>query len=84
MTALRAKGKEFDVVIILDCNKDIWPSKLALSEEQLEGERRLFYVAFTRAKQRILMLVNKSILGELVVPSPYLAEMGMGITAEIS
>jgi DNA helicase II / ATP-dependent DNA helicase PcrA len=84
MTALRAKGKEFDLVIILDCNKDIWPSKLAQSEEQMEGERRLFYVAFTRAKQRIMMLVNESILGELVVPSPYLAEMGLDITAEIS
>lgn len=84
MTALRAKGKEFDVVIILDCNKDIWPSKLALSEEQLEGERRLFYVAFTRAKQRIMMLVNKSILGEPAAPSPYLSEMGLDITAEIS
>lgn len=84
MTALRAKGKEFDVVIILDCNKDIWPSKLALSEEQLEGERRLFYVAFTRAKQRIMMLVDEQIFGERAVPSPYLNEMGLGITGAIS
>ena len=53
MTALRAKGKEYDVVIILDCNKDIWPSKLATTDEQLEAERRLFYVAFTRAKKQI-------------------------------
>ena len=35
MTALRAKGKEFDTVIILDANKDIWPSKLAQTDAEL-------------------------------------------------
>lgn len=77
MTALRAKGKEFDVVIILDCNQDIWPSKLAETPEQLESERRVFYVAFTRAKKRIEILVNSKMLGNVMSPSPYLMEMGL-------
>ncbi len=79
MTALRAKGKEYDVVIILDANEGIWPNMLAETADQLEAERRVFYVAFTRAKQRLVLLVNDSMLGESAAPSPYLAEMGLNI-----
>jgi len=79
MTALRAKGKEFDVVFILDANQGIWPSKLAKTEDEMEQERRLFYVAFTRARKQLYILVNKTILGEPVLPTPYLAEMGLDI-----
>ncbi len=78
MTALRAKGKEFDTVILLDVNKDIWPSVLAVEPDQLEQERRVFYVAMTRAKKRLVMLVNESMLGSPALPSPYLSEMGIG------
>jgi len=77
MTALRAKGKEFDVVIVLDANDGIWPSALAATHEQLEQERRLFYVAFTRAKKAITILVNRSLQNRPAQPSPYLAEMGL-------
>jgi DNA helicase-2/ATP-dependent DNA helicase PcrA len=77
MTALRAKGKEYDAVIILDLNQDIWPSKLASTEDQLEQERRVFYVAFTRVRKRLILLVNETILGRAALPSPYLAEMGL-------
>ena len=83
MTALRAKGREFDVVIILDCNKDIWPSKLATTEEQLEAERRVFYVAFTRVKKQIILLVNDQMLQEVVSPSPYIEELGLSITGTV-
>jgi len=79
MTALRAKGKEFDVVFILDANQGIWPSKLATADYDLEQERRLFYVAFTRARKQLYILVNDTILGEPVLPTPYLAEMGLDI-----
>jgi DNA helicase-2/ATP-dependent DNA helicase PcrA len=79
MTALRAKGKEFDAVIILDCNNGIWPSKLATTEEQLEAERRLFYVAITRARKHLLIIVDDEMLGESVTPSPYIHEMGLSI-----
>lgn len=77
MTALRAKGKEFDVVIVLDCNSGVWPSKLAVGEDQLEAERRLFYVAVTRTRKRLILLVDDKMFGEQVMPSPYLSEMGL-------
>lgn len=76
MTALRTKGKEFDAVFILDANNGTWPSSLAVTEEEKEQERRLFYVAFTRVRRRMYLLVSQSLLGEPVAPSPYLAEMG--------
>lgn len=79
MTALRTKGKEFDAVLILDVNQDIWPSKLATTPEELEQERRVFYVAFTRVRKRLTLLVNDRILGRPGIPSPYLAEMGLSI-----
>lgn len=77
MTALRAKGKEFDIVILLDVNDGIWPSKMATSAAQREQERRVFYVATTRAKKSLTMLVNKRMLGRIVNPSPYLDEMSL-------
>lgn len=77
MTALRAKGKEFDTVVILDANEGIWPGQRAQTEEELEQERRLFYVAATRARKRLVMLVNQLLLDKPSQPSRYLAEMGL-------
>jgi len=77
MTALRAKGKEFGAVIVLDANDGIWPSKLAVSEFEQEQERRLFYVAMTRARKRLVFLVNDLILDEAALPTRYLNEMGL-------
>lgn len=46
---------------------------------QKEAERRTFYVAFTRARRRVLMLVRKQIDGSSAAPSPYIAELGLSI-----
>ena len=70
MTALRSKGKEFDIVIMLDVIEGMWPNKNAQTSEQLESERRVFYVAFTRAKERIILLTDSH-----HAPSPYIAEL---------
>ena len=59
VTATRAKGKEFDTVILLDVNEDLWPHRLTQTTHELEAERRLFYVAFTRAQRRIVLLTAK-------------------------
>ena len=72
MTAFRAKGKEFRRVILLDVEQGIWPSRNAHTPEQLEGERRVFYVAFTRVRERVTMLLRKD-----AVPSPYIQELGL-------
>lgn len=71
MTALRAKGKEFDHVFVLDCNDGIWPIKHAETNAELESERRLFYVAMTRPRQSLYLTVSP-VTG--TGPSPYLTE----------
>lgn len=48
-----SKGLEYDVVIIIDANEGITPHRKALLLEDMEEERRMFYVAMTRAKQRV-------------------------------
>ncbi|GAI85478.1 unnamed protein product, partial [marine sediment metagenome] len=75
MTALRAKGKEYDTVIVLDVVDDIWPIKYADTEERLEQERRLFYVAITRPRKTLILITVDKILNKRCNPSPYLDEM---------
>lgn len=58
MTAVRAKGKEFSTVVVLDVVDGVWPHKNALSDRQIEAERRLFYVAVTRAKERLVLVTS--------------------------
>lgn len=74
MTALRAKGREFHTVVMLDVVDGIWPLRRAKTERQIEGERRLFYVAMTRAKSRLLLTTSGRIGDEPTNRSPFLAE----------
>ena len=55
MTAHSSKGLEFDTVFIIGAEEGIFPHGNALSEgkEAIEEERRLFYVAMTRAKNKL-------------------------------
>ena len=60
MSLHTAKGTEFDVVIILGMEDGIFPEiwhwkSEAMQEERLTEERRLFYVAMTRAKKRLYL-----------------------------
>lgn len=75
MTALRAKGKEFDTVVLLDVIDGIWPSRYASTEQEREAERRVFYVAFTRAKQKVVMLTPARVGDKQTVISPYIQEL---------
>ena len=78
MTAPRAKGREFDYVVLLDVVDGIWPIRTKdQTEAELEAERRLFYVAFTRTRKEIVMLVNQSLNGRDAKPSPYIRELGV-------
>ncbi len=48
-----AKGLEYDAVFIIDANETITPYKKAILNNEIEEERRMFYVAMTRAKQHL-------------------------------
>lgn len=53
MTMHSAKGLEFPIVYILDANERVTPHHKAVLDADLEEERRMFYVAMTRAKDRL-------------------------------
>ena len=55
MTIHAAKGMEFPVVFLCGLSEGIFPGKRADTRERLEEERRLAYVAFTRAKDRLFL-----------------------------
>ncbi len=55
MTVHGSKGLEFDTVIIPDVNEGIFPHGKMLDAETVEEERRIFYVAVTRAKRKLLI-----------------------------
>lgn len=73
MTATRAKGKEFDTVILLDTVQGIWPHSRAMEAHEIEAERRLFYVAFTRSMNRVLLLCSS----DSGTKSQFLGEMNL-------
>ncbi len=57
MTVHAAKGLEFDTVFVTDMNDGIFPNERAMSEGSrgVEEERRLAYVAFTRARNKLYL-----------------------------
>jgi len=81
MSAHKAKGLEADVIVVVNASDDLlgFPSKIE-NPDVLEPvrmhpgndraeERRLFYVAVTRAKERLHLIVRQGL------PSPYIAEI---------
>ena len=60
----RAKGRQWPTVIVFGCDEDQMPHKRALEDlaagnrDALEAERRVAYVAFTRAQQRLVVLTT--------------------------
>lgn len=55
ITVHQSKGLEFDSVFIAGVTEDEFPSFFSVRDKNLEEERRLFYVAMTRAKQRLFI-----------------------------
>ena len=82
MTIHAAKGLEFDIVYLPGWEEGVFPSQRALDEgglASLEEERRLAYVAITRARRRatIIHAANRRIYGQWTssIPSRFLAEL---------
>ena len=55
MTIHASKGLEFNNVFIGGMEENLFLSQLATSREELEEERRLFYVAITRAETKLTL-----------------------------
>lgn len=80
LTMHSSKGLEYKAVIIVNCNEGTSPHYKSLGNtKQLEEERRLFYVAMTRAKDYLFMTFPDSVLvqGQLqyAKPSRFLKEI---------
>ncbi|MBE6143431.1 MAG: ATP-dependent DNA helicase [Erysipelotrichaceae bacterium] len=82
MTVHTAKGLEYDYVFVYGMGEGVFPSMRAISESKLgiEEERRLAYVAFTRAKLRLYVSSNQDysyVLQCPLSPSRFVKEAGI-------
>ncbi|AMC92642.1 ATP-dependent DNA helicase PcrA [Erysipelothrix larvae] len=80
MTVHAAKGLEFDTVFIMGLNDDVFPNRTSVIEgkEGIQEERRLAYVAVTRAKKRLFLSSNQGfsyVMGRGNRPSRFIKEM---------
>ncbi len=75
VTMHSSKGLEWKVVILPDVNEGVVPHKKAVTDNELEEERRMFYVAMTRAKESLfLFYIQEKEAGNLL-PSRFLDEI---------
>lgn len=63
-TVHQAKGLEYKYVFVVKMSQDIFPSRRSKSPEEVEEERRLAYVAFTRAKRGLYITCSPSSMGK--------------------
>lgn len=75
MTMHGSKGLEFEVVFIPDCNEGVTPFRKANLPEEIEEERRMFYVAMTRAKKYLNLSYVKKRYNKEAKPSRFLLEI---------
>lgn len=70
-----SKGLEFDNVFIIRVNEQVIPSKKAITDAELEEERRMLYVAITRAKSKLFITGVNNKKREKVYPSRFISEL---------
>ena len=75
------KGMEFKNVFLINCNEDTMPHSQS-KETNLEEERRLFYVAITRAIDNLYLFVPKMRKGKFKEVSRFITEGGFMSKAE--
>jgi DNA helicase-2/ATP-dependent DNA helicase PcrA len=79
-TVHQAKGLEYDVVFVIGLADGMFPGRRAIEDNDVEEERRLFYVAVTRAKNELYLCYPKIASragpgGMLLNPSRFLTEL---------
>ena len=98
LTAHRAKGLEWDLVVVAGVQEGAWPdvrrrgsllepdrlsppgvSELPPTATRIAEERRLFYVACTRARRRLVVTAVAGTEGEGDEPSRFLTELGVPV-----
>ncbi len=70
-----SKGLEYRIVFIIDANEGITPHRRVIFEEDMEEERRLFYVAMTRAKELLYIFSVKKLYGKKAEISRFVEEL---------
>lgn len=79
MSIHSSKGLEFGAVFLVGLEESIFPSYKSQTEKELEEERRLMYVAITRAKKKLMILLSqrRTLFGQTQVnpPSRFLKEI---------
>lgn len=75
MTMHGAKGLEYGLVFIIAANEGNTPYRKAKMKEEIEEERRMFYVAMTRAKERLIISYVKEKNGKELSPSRFIEEL---------
>jgi DNA helicase-2/ATP-dependent DNA helicase PcrA len=78
-----SKGLEWEYVFLIDCNEDVTPFSKAETPEEIEEERRLFYVAFTRAKKGVSLSYINSTGTKKMFVSRFLQEMELTRSATV-
>ena len=86
MTVHAAKGLEFDTVFVSGMEEGLFPHEFVNDEDRdEEEERRLFYVAMTRAKERLILTLARvrKIYGSyfLSEPSSFLSDIDPSLLA---
>lgn len=74
-----AKGLEFDIVFIPDANEGMIPYRKSVEDGQIEEERRLMYVAMTRAREHLYLSYVKQRFQKEESPSRFLKEIEKSI-----
>lgn len=75
MTFHSSKGLEFDIVYIIDVNEGSVPYKKAKGVDEIEEERRMFYVAMTRARKKLLICYCVENFGKSIGKSDFVIEL---------
>ncbi len=86
MTVHSAKGLEFGVVVVAGLNEELFPHALSAAPDEIEEERRLMYVALTRAKRSLALTLarERRPFGRPVaaLPSRFLGELPAEVVRE--